>query len=241
MKFKKILIILSAVSILSMSIASVSSAADVNDYKDFQIAKANNLIVPNDVIDQNSVPTTIMKQQSGMIMPMAEDPGTGALRVNLVTYGSYADLKTIDSKTGTYNLIKDSVLTVLGALTTTVKSVVLSIANLLLSDIDTASTATAKTQTSYTYPTKQGQVWYLGMWNTLFESTNRNTYKHEYAIYWDTNKNQRQATKDYVPATGYSAINVEYAPHYNDNTYIQNQAYQNYLQGKKYTTEDYFN
>ncbi|GGG76641.1 hypothetical protein GCM10010918_36440 [Paenibacillus radicis (ex Gao et al. 2016)] len=92
---------------------------------------------------------------------------------------------------------------------------------------------------SYNFPTKQGLVYYNNTWNVLFESTNRNSYKHYYGYYTDKNKNTRQATKDFVPATGYSAVKVESAPHYNDHAFITNQAYLNYLQNKRYSDEDW--
>lgn len=236
---KKSLLVLSSVCILSAAAPYSVLASEVSTPEEkviarqqYELSKKNNYIVPNDRIDELSL-------GEPQVSIMAENPGTGATRVNLVTYGWYGQPIVQDQKSGNFNLIKGTVIVILGPLLTTAGSVVLSVADLILSNVDTTQYATAKTMISYNYPTKQGQVYYSNAWHTLFESTNRNTYKHYYSIFIDSNKNSRQGTVDYVPANGYSAIKVESAPNYNNNSFIQNKAYQNYLQGKKYTDEDW--
>ncbi|WP_036644883.1 hypothetical protein, partial [Paenibacillus sp. oral taxon 786] len=220
---------------LTISIPFAALASDTSllpEQLDYMQSKKNNFIVPNDVIDEQSLPKVYIK-------PFAENPGDGATRVNLTTYGWYGAPIVQDEESGSFDLKKDIVMTILGALTTTFGGIVLSVADMALSNVETTQTATAKTMISYNYPTKQGQAWYSNTWHTLFESTNRNTYKHYYSLWMDKNKNTRQYTVDYVPANGYSAIKVEAAPHYYDNNYILQQTAYNYAQSKKYTDEDW--
>lgn len=191
-------------------------------------AKKHKYIVPNNPADE-------------IYDTYGNDPGVGATRVNLTTYGWYGTPIVQDEKSGNFNSVKDIVLwVVLSVIKDTFGKIVIEVANYALSNIDVTQAATAKTMISYSFPTKQGQVWYNNIWNTLFESTNRNTFKHYYAVWWDKNKEVRQRTKDYTTANGYQPVRVESAKHYNDHTYIQNQAYANYLQGKRYTSEEYY-
>lgn len=202
--------------------------------QEVQLAKDNNYIVPNDIIDEAGMPNAFST--------FGIDPGEGATRVNLVTYGYLGELVQQGNKSGTFNVIKETSINVLGSLiTTTVGAVVLAALDITLNNMDVTKVATAKTLISYSYPTKEGQVWYSNKWFTHFESENRNTYKHYYAQGWDINKQIRQDTKDYTTINGYSAIRVENAPHYTNNTFIQEEAYRNYLQAKKVTSEAWFN
>jgi len=243
---KSTLVVGAALSLLSAPVANAAQPTQVklseqekqSIRQDVQRAKDNKFIVPNDPIDARSL-------DMGFVTPFGENPGTGATRVNLVTYGYYGELVDQDNKSGTFDLIKDSSMFVIGtassfggAITGTVGGILLPALDLALSMVDGTKAATAKTQLSFTYPTKEGQVYHSGGWFTHFESTSRNIYKHTYATAWDKNKNIRQETKDYTPANGYSAIRLQPAPNYNNNTSIQNKAYTNYLQGKK-TTEDW--
>ncbi|GGG16530.1 hypothetical protein [Paenibacillus aceti] len=240
MKSKFFSILLTFVLSLSMSISAFANSPNNYDQEvvnDLQKAKATNFTVENDIIDILSV-----TRDSNSAVPFGIDPGVGATRVNLVTYGSYAELAVQDTSSGIFDTIKNNAMWIIGNFVKgTVGIVVYNVVDLLVDNIEVSKMATAKTMVGYTYPTKQGQVWYNNVWNTLFESTNRNTYKYYYALYWNKDKVQRQGTKDFTPDKGYSAARVEKAPHYDDNTYIQDQASKNYIQGKKYTTEEWYN
>lgn len=238
--FKKTFVLLGTTCLLSMSIGSSVLAQDSqqSELDDFKAAKQNGYVIQNDVIDSSPLSVS---QHEGLYSPSAINPGTGALRVQTTTYGSYAELQEKDKVSGLYNNIKGVSLLIITNVVAKASSVIIGATDLALSSIDTTKMATAKTLTSYSYPTKQGQAWYSGTWNTLFESTNRNTYKHYSALVWDKNKNQIQRTKDYVPSTGFSAIKVESAPHYNNNSYITQKTQENYIQGKRYSDENWLN
>ncbi|ETT41448.1 MULTISPECIES: hypothetical protein [unclassified Paenibacillus] len=245
LKLKKTIIAFSTLCLLTASgpmsvFASPSDISDQLSIEDFNLSKQNEYVVQDDIIDINSLPITVSKSDL-QYSPQGVDPGEGATKVVLTTYGSYAQPAQQDRKSGIFNIVKGLTLIVFTSIIDTFYSVVTCVADLVMSSIDTTQVATAQTLVSYTYPTKQGQVWYSNAWHTLFESTNRNVYKHYYAIYWDKNKNSRQGVKDFVPAKGYSAIKVQSAAHYYNDTYIQTQAYNNYLQGKKHTTEEWIN
>ncbi|GAA0133396.1 hypothetical protein YSY43_02360 [Paenibacillus sp. YSY-4.3] len=216
----------------------MSQLSHRTDLSDLQKSKTSNYIVNNDPRDE--LAANVSKQKSINFQPFAIDP-RGAIRVNLVTYGSYAELAVQDIASGTFSTIQNNLMWIIGNfIKGTVASVIYNVVGLLLDNIDVTKVATAKTMVGYTYPTKQGQVWYNNTWNTLFESTNRNTYKYYYSVYWNTDKVQRQGTKDFTPEYGYGPERIQKASHYDDNTNIQNQAYNNYLQGKKYTTEEWY-
>ncbi|MCM3634184.1 MULTISPECIES: hypothetical protein [Paenibacillus] len=215
-----------------VSAGSFYSEEEKQDWREsYELSKRNNFIEKNDIIDE--------VHSKGIIRPYADLPGTGSLDVKTVTYAWYGAPIVQDEKTGKFDLIKDITVTILGTLTTSVRALILSIFDITLSNIDVQQSAKAETKISYNFPTKQGLVYYNNKWNLHFESTNRNTYKHYSGYYHDTNKNVRQAQKDFVPATGYSAIRVEAAPNYYNHSYIMNQAYLNYLQDKKYSDEDW--
>ncbi|MGG4555226.1 hypothetical protein [Paenibacillus humicus] len=241
MKIKSLTVLL--VVALSFSIPGGVFASNQISHRaelsDLQKAKSSNYIIDNDPLDE--LATNAPKQRSMSFQPYAIDPGVGATRVNLVTYGSYAELAVQDTASGTFSTIQNNLMWIIGNfIKGTVASVIYNVVDLLLDNIDLTKVATAKTMVGYTYPTKQGQVWYNNTWNTLFESTNRNTYKYYYSVYWNTDKVQKQGTKDFTPEYGYGPERIQKASHYDNNTYIQNQAYNNYLQGKKYTTEEWY-
>ncbi|WP_059051412.1 hypothetical protein [Paenibacillus senegalimassiliensis] len=219
--------------------ASPTQLSPQSELNDLQKSKDSNYIIQNDPIDEANA--NIPQQGLLDFQPFGDDPGTGATRVNLVTYGSYAELATQDTATGTFSTIQNNLMWIIGNFVSgTVGTIIYNVVDLLLDNIEVSKVATAKTMVGYTYPTKQGQVWYDNSWHTLFESTNRNTYKYYYALYWNKDKVQRQGIKDFTPDNGYGPARIQTAAHYNNNSYIQTQAYNNYLQGKKYTTEEWF-
>ncbi|KXG42624.1 hypothetical protein U473_00115 [Tepidibacillus decaturensis] len=59
---------------------------------------------------------------------------------------------------------------------------------------------------------------------TYVDIESREWYRHEYATFSDTDGYTRSGTYDYIPPNGYSPINVDYKPHWTDNTWIKNQA-----------------
>lgn len=222
---------------VSASPSDLSSTSPSNSYEDLQRSKDNNYIIKND--PQDVAKSRIIKD-STVVSPYAENPGVGATRVNLVTYGSYAALEEQDKKSGIFETIKNNAMWIIGNfIKTTIGNVVYNVVDLLLDNIDAKQYATATTQVGYSYPTKQGQVWYNNTWNTLFEVTNRNTYKYYSAIYWNTNKEQRRYTKDFTPDKGYGPERIQKATNYDNNQYILNTAAANYSQGKKYSTEEW--
>ncbi|NUU54084.1 hypothetical protein HP548_08305 [Paenibacillus taichungensis] len=222
---------------VSASQSDLSNTSPSNSYEDLQRSKDNNYIIKND--PQDVAKSRIIKD-STVVSPYAENPGVGATRVNLVTYGSYAVLEEQDKQSGIFETIKNNAMWIIGNFVkTTVGTVVYNVVDLLIDNIDVKQYATAKTLVGYSYPTKQGQVWYNNTWNTLFETTNRNTYKYYYALFWNTNHVQRQDTKDFTPDKGFSPERIQKSTNYDNNQYILNKANTNYLQGKKYTSEEW--
>lgn len=232
--FKKTKRLFATIITLCLLTVSIPFTAFASDFKknleidSFIESKNNNYIVPNNFVDEQTLPEE-------PITLFGLDPGSGSTRVNLVTYGWYGAPIQQDQKTGRFDTYKNVLLTIVGTITDTFGGIVISVADLLISSVSTTEIATARTMISYTYPTKQGQVYSPSTrtWNTYFESTNRNVFKHYYAIWMDTNKNTRQYARDFVTAGGYAPIKVDRAPNYLNNTYIMDKAYQNYVQGKR--------
>lgn len=221
-------------SAYSISIDTPSIPSNDSEWREsFQLSKKNNYIVPNDSIFEEPMIENIQ--------PYSNIPGDGATDLKLTTYGWYGQPITQGSSSGIFDNIKNAVLTIVGVFTTNVQSIIISVFDIALSNVDYQRSAYAETRISYNFPTKQGLVYYNSKWNVHFESVNRATYKHYLGGYTDKNKNYRTKAVDFVVATGHGPVQVEYAPHYTNNSYITQQAYLNYLQSKKYTDEYWYN
>lgn len=163
--------------------------------------------------------------ESGAAVPLGEDPGVGATRVVVSRWSSgytYQD----DEKSGIASAIWNIALTILSYFTTTAGQIMLDVAQLFGDGVNTSQGATTRLYHSFSYPDKLAQVWTANrVWQTYFTSSTREWYRHEFASYTTTAGFTRTGTRDYTPEQGASPYRIEYATHYFDDTWLQNEAW----------------
>lgn len=180
-----------------------------------------------------------IKIKSEEISPQYVDPGIGATRV-IEDAWSTGYLYMDDEKYGIGDLIWDALLTIPGYFTTTVGNILLDIADLFFDIVDTNHVVTARLYHSYYYKEKLAQVWIEDkIWKTYYTSRNREWYKHKFGSYVNTAGATRTYTIDETWDMGYPPIHIDVAPHYYDETYLTNQAYERWAMGLPAGFEDW--
>jgi hypothetical protein len=162
-----------------------------------------------------------------------QDPGVGSTQIVTYRY-SNGYLVEQDQESGIYSSIKDYAMIIIGAVVDKVSGVVISVADMLVEQIDTNKYVTAKTYTSHSYFGKEGQVWAsTKTWQTWFDSRSRDSFKHYYSSFVGTDGYTHTGQKDYIPPNGYGPTLTEYSPHYFDNSWIMNKAWENWYKNEQ--------
>jgi len=160
------------------------------------------------------------------ITPSAVDPGPGSTRITLSSWTTgytYLD----GQKQGMASTIWSSTLNIGGFFAKGVGAIITTILSFLGDPfaVDQNKGATARLLHSYYYPEKHAQVYtHNRVWSTYYTAQPRQWFKHEFASYVNTRGYTRTATQDFTPDNGYSAIRTDTTTHYNDHTWLMNEA-----------------
>lgn len=169
--------------------------------------------------------------------PMYDYVENGTTRVAPYTLPG-SGLLLNDQKSGVFSQIKDTVLLAgnfFPGLGWTVASIVDSVVDYLNDYLDGTDTyITAKTGYMYRYIGKEGQVWDSseGRWIVKFDTRSRETYLAKIATWTDTQNRPHGGM-----VVSYSPDKIEYSAHYNDETYIRQQAFWNWYYNMYYSIE----
>lgn len=179
-----------------------------------------------ELVPQDTVGTGEYKPMNSL------DPGTGAIRVTTYAMGGGTTVFS-QEKSGIYEQISGVAMYLLGKYAGSVGTLISDLVSASSYSLNKKSYVTAQTFYSYRYPGKYGQVYLSSKtWSTKAESRSRETFKHSWGRWVDNNGYTRTNSFDYIRANGYGPHNIEYAPHYTNNTWIANKAYDVWYWGR---------
>ncbi|WP_096156484.1 MULTISPECIES: hypothetical protein [Bacillus] len=181
------------------------------------------------VTDPNMIRSLEIHSTSEFTPMNSLDPGPGAVRVNGYLIGA-SGTNFAQQEKGIFDSIKNIAMYVVvsGVKTfvTTAGNVILDLAGIISTDVNTKSSVTSTISYSLTYPGKEGQIYNSNKtWTSKYDARSRYTWKHYYGIWQDRNGQARQYVYDYTTRNGHSPVKREYSPNYSNNTYIANEAY----------------
>lgn len=126
-------------------------------------------------------------------------------------------------------------MSIAGYYMTTVQSIVTDVASIAFgmswSEVKVTSPGSAKLSHSYSYYDKLGKAYQAstGSWLLKVDIQRRLWFRHEYSSFAGTDGLTHTSAVDFIPSTGYSAVQDESKPYYYDDTYINNLTYERYV------------
>lgn len=243
-KFISILLIITLI-LPNINVFGLEKITDYATYDKSKIFKNSDKIVKEHeqkirkyILDKQQLP----EDDSNKYDVYKEDPGEGAIRVYETDPYSNGYLYEMGNKSGLLSTIADIVLKIGSYFLTTVESIIIDVATLALgitqSEIAYNNPAEATLYKSYTYLYKQGQYYQRDHWYTLVDCQQRQTYRHEFSAFGTKSGYTKTGTYDFTVVNGYAPILVEKSTHYDDHSWIAEQANYRYINDLPILYED---